>query len=251
MKAFKLSAAAALALALAGCGGGGGNSAGGNATAAGADQNFKVEQIAAPNGANWADTVTQTPDGGFLKGNPAARVKVVEYGSMTCSHCADFSETGEPALVDKYVKSGQVSFEFRNYVRDPADIAAALIARCNGAAAFFPLTEQLFASQAEWMNKLQQMPAEQQAQLQSMSPAQAVGVYAQAAGLVDFARVRGIPAAKAQACVADAGQVQRLVEIGKSAGEIPGTPAFFINGTLVPNSADWKTLEAAVQQALR
>ena len=249
MKAFKLSAAAALALALAGCGGS--DTAGGNTAAAGAEQNFKVDQIAAPNGANWADTVTQTADGGFLRGNPAAKVKVVEYGSMTCSHCADFSEKGEPALIDKYVKSGQVSFEFRNFVRDPADMAAALIARCNGATAFFPLTEQLFASQAEWMAKLQEMPADQQAQLQNMTPAQAVGVYAQAAGLVDFARVRGIPAAKAQACVADAAQVQKLVEIGQKAGDIPGTPAFLINGTLVPNSADWKTLEPAIQQALR
>jgi protein-disulfide isomerase len=207
MKAFKLSAAAALALALAGCGGS--DMAGGNTAAAGAEQNFKVDQIAAPNGANWADTVTQTADGGFLRGNPAAKVKVVEYGSMTCSHCADFSEKGEPALIDKYVKSGQVSFEFRNFVRDPADMAAALIARCNGATAFFPLTEQLFASQAEWMAKLQEMPADQQAQLQNMTPAQAVGVYAQAAGLVDFARVRGIPAAKAQACVADAARSAR------------------------------------------
>ena len=249
MKAFKLSAAAALALALAGCGGS--DTAGGNTAAAGAEQNFKVDQIAAPNGANWADTVTQTADGGFLRGNPAAKVKVVEYGSMTCSHCADFSEKGEPALIDKYVKSGQVSFEFRNFVRDPADMAAALIARCNGATAFFPLTEQLFASQAEWMAKLQEMPADQQAQLQNVTPAQAVGVYAQAAGLVDFARVRGIPAAKAQACVADAAQVQKLVEIGQKAGDIPGTPAFLINGTLVPNSADWKTLEPAIQQALR
>ena len=245
MKAMKLSAAAVLALALAGCGG---DAAGGNAAA---EQNFQVEQIAAPNGGDWAQMVTQTPEGGFLMGNPQAKVKVVEYGSMTCGHCADFAETGEPQLIDKYVKSGQVSFEFRNFVRDPADMAAALIARCNGASAFFTLTDQLFAAQEEWLGKLQQMSPEQQAQLQNMTPAQAVGTYAQVAGLVDFARVRGIPAGRAQACVADAAQVQRLDEMGQQAGQIPGTPAFLINGNLVPNSADWKTLEPAIQQALR
>jgi protein-disulfide isomerase len=244
MKSFKVSAVAILALAIAGCGDGGS----GNATA---EQNFQVEQIAAPNGGDWAQSVTQTPEGGFLMGNPAAKVKVVEYGSMTCVHCADFAENGEPQLIEKYVKSGQVSFEFRNFVRDPADMAASLIARCNGPSAFFPLTDQLFAAQEEWLGKLQQMPPEQQAQVQNMTPAQAVGVYAQAAGLIDFARVRGIPAGRAQACVADAAQVQRLVEIGQKAGQIPGTPAFHINGTLVPNSADWKTLEPAIQQALR
>ncbi len=245
MKAMKLTAAAVLALALAGCGG---DAAGGNATA---EQNFQVERIAAPNGGDWTQVVTQTPEGGFLMGNPQAKVKVVEYGSMTCGVCAKFAEEGEPQLIDKYVKSGQVSFEFRNFVRDPADMAAALIARCNGASAFFPLTDQLFAAQEEWLGKLQQMPPEQQAQLQNMTPAQAVGVYAQAAGLVDFARVRGIPAGRAQACVADAAQVQRLVEIGQQAGQIPGTPAFLINGTLVPESANWATLEPAIQQALR
>lgn len=246
MKAIKLSAAALLALAAAGCGGG--DAAGGAATA---EKDFKVEQIAAPNGGDWSQMVVQTPEGGFLMGNPQAKVKVVEHGSMTCGHCATFSKEGEPQLIDKYVKSGQVSFEFRNFVRDPADMAAALIARCNGPNAFFPITDQLFAAQGEWLGNLQKMPPEQQAQLQTMTPAQAVGTYAQAAGLIDFARVRGIPAAKAQACLADAAQVQRLVEIGQQAGNIPGTPAFRINGNLVPSSADWKTLEPAIQQALR
>jgi protein-disulfide isomerase len=248
MKAFKVSAAAVLALAVAGCGG---DAAGGNATA---EQNFQVEQIAAPNGGDWAQTVTETPEGGFMMGNPQAKVKVVEFGSMTCNHCADFAEEGEPQLIEKYVKSGQVSFEFRNFVRDPADIAASLLARCNGASAFFPLTDQLYAAQGEWVGKLQQMSSEQQAQLETMDPAKTVPMLAQAAGLIDFVRVRGIPAAKAQACVADPAQLKRLVDSTRTAGtayNLPGTPGFLINGNLVPNSADWKTLEPAIQQALR
>ena len=248
MKALKVSAAAVLALAIAGCGG---DAGGGNATA---EKDFKVEAIAAPNGGDWAQVVMETPDGGFLMGNPQAKVKVVEFGSMTCGHCATFSKEGEPQLIEKYVKSGQVSFEFRNFVRDPADIAASLLARCNGASAFFPLTDQLFAAQEDWLGKLQQMSAEQQAQLQTMDPAQTVPLMAQTAGLVDFVRVRGIPAAKAQSCVADAAQLKRLVDNTQKAAtgyQIPGTPAFLINGNLVPESADWKTLEPAIQQALR
>ena len=123
MKALKLGAAAVLALAIAGCGDDAA-SGGGNAVAA---ENFQVEQIAAPNGGDWAQTVTATPAGGFLMGNPDAKVKLVEYGSMTCGHCATFSEEGAPKLIEKYVKSGQVSFEFRNFVRDGADMAAALV----------------------------------------------------------------------------------------------------------------------------
>ncbi|HEX8580099.1 MAG TPA: thioredoxin domain-containing protein, partial [Allosphingosinicella sp.] len=85
MKAYRISAAAVLALAIAGCGDDA--TGGANSTAA---ANFQVEQIAAPNGGDWTQTVSATPAGGFLMGNPAAKVKLVEYGSMTCGHCAAF-----------------------------------------------------------------------------------------------------------------------------------------------------------------
>jgi protein-disulfide isomerase len=249
MKAFKLGAAAILALATASCGDDA--AGGGNATA---EQNFQVQQVAAPNGGDWTQTVSETPEGGFRMGNPNAKVKVVEFGSMTCGVCAAFAEEGEPALIEKYVKSGQVSFEFRNFLRDGADLAAALLARCNGASAFFPLTDQFFAAQGEWLGKLQTMSPEQQQQLGTLSPAQAATGYAQAAGLDQFVRVRGIPAARAQACLADQAQVQRLVQMNEAAvkeHQVSGTPTFLINNNVVPNSANWKTLEPAIQQALR
>ena len=52
-------------------------------------------------------------------------------------------------LIDNYVKTGQVSYEFRNYVRDPFDLTASLIARCNGAKSFFPLARALLQGPAE------------------------------------------------------------------------------------------------------
>ncbi|HEY0150277.1 MAG TPA: thioredoxin domain-containing protein [Allosphingosinicella sp.] len=249
MKAFKISAAAVLALAVASCGDDAA-SGGGNAVAA---ENFQVEQIAAPNGGDWSQTISATPAGGFLMGNPDAKVKLVEYGSMTCGHCATFAEEGAPKLIEKYVKSGQVSFEFRNFVRDGADMAAALIARCNGKDAFFPLTEQLFAAQRDWLEGLSKMTPEQQQQLNALPPAESTAALAQAAGLVDFARVRGIPAGKAHACVADQAQVQRLVEINQTAvreHQVSGTPAFLINDRLI-QPTEWKGVEPAIQQALK
>ena len=76
--------------------------------------------------------VVRTPEGGYLMGNPKANVKLIEFGSMTCPHCAEFEEQRGEQLIDTYVKSGRVSYEFRNFVRDPFDLAASLIARCGG-----------------------------------------------------------------------------------------------------------------------
>ena len=247
MKALTCSGLAALALTLAGCGGGEEGNAQQGAS------NAPLTQIAAPNG-DWSQVVNQSPEGGFVMGNPNAPVKLVEFGSMTCGHCATFAAEGEPALIDKYVKSGQVSFEFRNFVRDAADIAAALIARCNGPSAFFPLTDQLFAAQKDWLGALSSMPRQQAEQMASLSPQQQVAAYAQIGGLDQFARTRGIPAAKAQSCLADQAALQRLVDMGQKAAaqyKIPGTPAFAINGRLVEDAADWKMLEPKLQAALR
>ncbi|HEX2762279.1 MAG TPA: thioredoxin domain-containing protein, partial [Allosphingosinicella sp.] len=53
----------------------------------------------APVARDWTRTVVATPEGGFRMGNPAARVKLVEYGSLTCGHCAAFSRAGVGTLL--------------------------------------------------------------------------------------------------------------------------------------------------------
>src|SRR5918998_1752268 len=85
-------------------------------------------------------------------------------------------------LIDKYVKTGHVSFEFRNFVRDPFDLAASLIARCNGASGFFPLTRALFKDQPTWIAKLQGLPPQQFESLQALGPEQQFREVAQLAG---------------------------------------------------------------------
>ena len=85
-----------------------------------------------------------------MMGNPNAKVKLIEIGSLSCPHCKAFEDEGVPTLVDKYVKTGKVSWEFRPYViHGPIDMAANLIVRCNGLKTFFPLCKALYKDQAE------------------------------------------------------------------------------------------------------
>lgn len=250
MKALLSTGALTLALLLGGCGDKGVDA---NAVESGS-AGTTAAAIPAPNGGDWTETVSATPEGGFVMGNPNAPVKVVEFGSMTCSHCAAFSAQGLPQLTANYVKTGHVSLEFRNFVRDPADIAASLLARCGGETPFFTLTDQLFAAQEDWIGKLQAMTEADQQRLQSLPPGQATAVLGEKAGLIDFVRLRGIPAEKATACLADQAALQKLVDMNNAAQrqyQIAGTPSFLINGTLVPNTADWASLEPKIQEALR
>ena len=209
--------------------------------------------VAAPNNGDWSTIVSKTAEGGFLMGNPNAKVKLVEFASMTCPHCAEFEETGVKPLIENYVKKGLVSYEFRNYVRDPFDVTASLIARCGGEASFFGLTRGLFADQRDWIGKVQAADPAQMQALQSMPPAQQFATIADLAGLKQFASMRGVPRAKAEACLADETAINQLVQMNSDAASnynIPGTPAFLINNTLVEQVAGWDALEPKIKEAL-
>ncbi|MFN3511091.1 MAG: thioredoxin domain-containing protein, partial [Tsuneonella troitsensis] len=53
-----------------------------------------VAAVAAPAGQAWIDVATVTPDGGYMVGNPDAPIKLMEFGSLTCGACANFTQTG-------------------------------------------------------------------------------------------------------------------------------------------------------------
>lgn len=215
-----------------------------------------VEPVAPPANGDWSTIVSQTAAGGFLMGNPAAAVKVVEFGSMTCPHCAEFDEAAMKPLVDNYVKSGKVSFEFRNYVRDPFDVAASLVARCGGTTSFFGLTRGLFADQSAWVAKIQTADPNAMQQIQSLPPNQQFAEIARIAGFQDWAAMRGLPPEKTAACLANQSEVDRLVQMQNdavSAYDIPGTPAFLLNGEVVKiegGSTPWQQVEAKIKAAL-
>jgi protein-disulfide isomerase len=208
---------------------------------------------------DWARTVVAMPSGGFRMGNPKARVALIEYGSMICPHCRRFDEAGVTPLISKYVKTGRVSYEFRNYLLNALDIPAALITRCNGAKSFFPLTRALFKDQVAWVRKVQAVPKVDFEGLDKLSPEKAVMTVAGYAGFPQWAAARGIPHAKSAQCLANTREVDRLVQMTSDATtqfpDFAGTPTFIINGKMVDLGAIrenevWPTLEKKLNEAL-
>jgi protein-disulfide isomerase len=201
---------------------------------------------------DWAKLVAATPEGGFRIGNPNAKVKLVEYGSLTCPHCAHFAVEGVPALIRDYVKSGKVSFELRNFVRDPYDLAAALLSRCGGARSYFAITDQIFATQNEWTGRFGSLSAEEYDALNALEPMPKLARIASIAGLDALAARHGVPAAKAKACLADGKAVERLTQmrgVAVDRHQLQGTPTFLINGKRIDGVADWSRLEPLLKQA--
>jgi protein-disulfide isomerase len=231
-----------------------GTSGGGNApAAAGSTAGMKTT---APNG-DWTQLVNATPEGGMLMGNPNAKVRVVEFASMTCGACAAFSNEDKSKLVDQYVKNGSVAFEFRNFVRDPLDVTMSLVARCGGAnPQFFALTDGMFADQKSFFDRLQAVPEAQLTAVQSQPPAQQFQSMAQFSGIQEWAAQRGLPSGKSSQCLANQAEIDRLVQMNSDASstyDIPGTPTFLVNNEVVKpqtGQTNWTSLEGAIKGAL-
>lgn len=245
MKAF--APAVMLAVSLAACG----------SKDAGQTQAAPVKAVAPPAGQDWTQTVSKTAEG-YVMGNPNAPIKLVEYGSRLCPTCGALARDGYQPLTDTYVKSGKVSFEFREFlVHGAPDMPPALLGACGGPQPFFPLLEQMFANQEAFEEALQKSTPAQQQAIQAAPPAQRFRVMAQTMGLIDFVKQRGVPAAKADGCLTDMAEIDRLTkqtqdkgpEQGGGDGTVSGTPTLLINGRVAEGVITWPALEAALKRA--
>lgn len=201
----------------------------------------------------WVNTVTATPQG-ILIGNPAARIKLIEFASYSCNHCKTFHDVGLPALKAKYIATGNVSLELRSFVRNAPDFAASLMVACQPPRAALAFADKLFADQAAWFGKFVDLSPEDNQAVAALPQEQQPAALAQRAGLDTWAAANGLPQARSKVCMADKAAQERLLAIRKEAMEkfeLTGTPAFGINGAPVADVYDWDNLEPKLQAALK
>jgi protein-disulfide isomerase len=198
---------------------------------------------------DWSRTVAATPEGGFRMGSPNAKVKLVEYGSLACPHCRHFEQTGYKPLV-QYVRTGRVSYEFRNFLLNAPDISVSLLAHCAGPAKFFPMSAVVFATQPQWFDKVAAITSEQRAEIEKMSDALRIARLAEIAGFPQIAARFGVTPARARQCLADPKGLERLINMTKAAQDagITQTPTFLINGKAT-DAATWEQLEPQLKKA--
>lgn len=205
---------------------------------------------------DWSRVANVSIEGGYVMGNPAAPVKLVEFGSLTCPHCRHFDDEASGPLTATYIRSGKVSYEYRSFLLNGIDIPATLVAGCNGGAGFFAMLRALYASQPQWIAKIQAIPAARMTQIQAMPPGQQLQAIGLAAGFPAIAAAHGISAARATSCMADQPRAERLAKATQEAATkygVKGTPTFLVNGATVDYSAGptvWGAVEAQLKSTL-
>lgn len=244
LSAFAITVATASALALAACGGSG------DGAAAGAASGEAIAKIEAPAGQRWSQMVRAT-DAGFVMGNPDAPLKLVEYASPTCGHCAQFSTESSAELKGEMVDSGRVSVEIRPFMLNATDVILATLISCSGPERFFPLLENLYSSHNELIAGAQGA-SESAAQAAMQRPAsERLAALGSVQGIDRFMAARGIAPADYNRCLADPAAPERwarLTQQHSTEAEVTGTPTFFLNGTLVEGNT-WAAIRERLQAA--
>jgi protein-disulfide isomerase len=233
-------------LALAACGTGETNSATPVTSAT------PVATAKPPAGKQWTDVYTKTGEGWVRQGNPDAPIKLIEYGSRSCPVCGAFAETGVEPMRQKYISTGQVSYEFRDFLIHPQDLGIALLGRCVATDAFFPVLDQMYANQQAFNQKAATaITDEVYQQMQKMPPLAQGKAFADLLGYTEFMKQSGISDQQMQQCFSQPAldKLSEQMKEAVDAKKVSGTPTFFVNDKQVENAVGWTQLEPALRAA--
>ena len=86
----------------------------------------------------------------IIDGNKDAKITIITYESLTCSHCADFHWDVYPQLKKDYIDTGLAKIEFRHFPLDIAAFNASKVAQCNNDGDS-KILDSLFANQQKWV----------------------------------------------------------------------------------------------------
>lgn len=180
--------------------------------------------------ASVAELMKPGPLGDAWLGPESAKVTIIEYASLTCSHCAHFHEKTFPELKKRYVDAGQVRFTLREFPLDPLAMAGFMIARADGGARYYPITDLLFDTQKNWAFTQKPLDA-----------------------LTQILKQAGISGERIEAILKD----QKLYEAinavktrGMEVFKVDSTPTFFVNGKRLPGAVSMDELEKVIKPIL-
>ncbi|MDE0921891.1 DsbA family protein [Aurantimonas coralicida] len=175
-----------------------------------------------------ADLMAEGPLPDVVIGDADAPVTIVEYASMTCSHCADFHENSYPQIKTDFLDTGKAKLIIREFPFDPRALAGFMLARCTGDdAKRTAMIDVLFSQQDDW------------ARADNAS-----------AALLKIAKLAGMSQDEFTSCLNDKEMQEKIVEIqqkGQNEFGVNATPTFFINGDKFSGALSAEQMAAAIR----
>ncbi len=167
----------------------------------------------------------------FVLGDPKAPVTVIEYASLTCSHCAHFHQTVYGDIKKNYIDTGKIRFVFRDFPLDTWAMAGALLARCAPGDRGSKLIDLIFKNQDTW--------------IRSEKPIEPLRGYAQLAGMTND---------EVDACLKNNDLLKTIREVQTTASnlyKVQSTPTFFVEDEKVDGDRGYEYMSKLIDQKLK
>ena len=162
-------------------------------------------------------------------GDDDAPVTIIEYASMTCSHCADFHTETYPALKEDYIEKGEVKFIFREFPLDKLSMATSMLARCVDNSISLAFIDILFQKRSKWYSD------NAIAELKSLS------------------KQAGLNSEEFDQCLNDQELLDQLIMQKENAikeFQINSTPSFIINGKVISGNKPYSYFKSEIERIL-
>jgi protein-disulfide isomerase len=162
-----------------------------------------------------------------------ASVTITEFASMTCPHCAAFTETVFPKLKSEYIDTGKVRYVFREFPLDVKAAAGSMLARCiakDDAGKYFAVVDMLFRQQNDWVMKNTTET------------------------LTRIGKQAGLSQQAVETCLKDQVLLDKITADRQFAADVlkvNSTPTFFINGEKVTGEASFEEFAKRIQAQLK
>ena len=171
------------------------------------------------------------PLGEITIGDANAPIKIYEYSSLTCGHCAAFHKEVLPDLKKQYVETGLVQFYFRPFPLDPYAMTGAMLVQCAIPQARLAFLETLFKRQLQWVR--------------SDDPLNSLRAYAKQAGMSGENFVMCLQSE------ANLTAVRSMYTAAKDELGVQSTPTFFVNGEKVAGNIGLEAFKKLLDKKLK
>ena len=164
-------------------------------------------------------------------GDPSAKVTVLEFMSLTCTHCASFARETMPDVEKDLIGPGKVRFVYHDFPLDQVALTAAMVARYLPPAQYYPFVSALFANQDRWAFSRQANPTEE---------------------MWKIAALAGMQRATFDAAVADTALKDWIIAqqtADQKKYGINATPTFAINGKVTSGAISYEDFAKLVSEA--
>ena len=181
----------------------------------------------------FSASILEIKEDDFIIGNKEAPITIIEYASLSCSHCANFHQNTLPQIIKEYVETDKVKIVFRDFPLNYPALMGSMILQCIDNDVRYEYLSALFMLQSKWVNPDFEIAKKE---------------------LLKILQAGGMTKDQFNECLNNKDLEQKILQgliDARNEFNISTTPSFLINGTLIEGNKPFKNFKKIIDNILK